>query len=371
MIDLHGIVYAYHSYPTLNDLVLKRTSASLPFCSRYRLIDFALSAMTNAGVRDVGVVMQTNYQSLLDHLEGGKDWDLSRGSGGLSLLPPYGLYNSQYGDYKGCMDALAAIMPYLKRVKQNNIVLMRSDLAVNLDLESAFDAHIDSGAEITAICCKKAYDSSRDCIGFLPDDDGFSSHLQFGSKDPAVLQSIEAYIIRKPMLLALVSYCRENGLFHFHRDALTHYLQNGGRIKLFQHSGYCAHICSISDYYGASMDMLTSSLRSELFPEDRPVYTKGRSSVSTYYSENSSVKNSLVADGCYIEGEIENCVIFRGVRVKKGAKLKDCVILQDSVIGENASLSCVISDKNTSFSAGTTLCGSRVLPITVPKGKSI
>ena len=369
--DLHGIIYAYHSYPTLNDLVLKRTSASLPFCSRYRLIDFALSAMTNAGVRDVGVIMQTNYQSLLDHLEGGKDWDLSRGSGGLALLPPYGMYNSQYGSYKGCMDALAAISPYLRKVKQGSIVLMRSDLAVNLDLEAAYESHIASGAEITAICAYKSYDSGKDSISFVADADGLSSHILFGTRNPQALDSIEAYIISKSLLLDLISWCSENGRFHFHRDALAHYLEGGGRINLYHHHGYCAHICSITDYYGASMDMLTSSLRAELFPRERPVYTKGRSSVYTYYGEDSSVKNSLVADGCYIEGELENCVVFRGVTVKKGAKLKDCVISQDCLIGENVQLSCIIADKNVGFSDGTVLVGSPSLPVTVPKGKRI
>lgn len=371
MMDLHGIIYAYHSYPTLNDLVLKRTSASLPFCSRYRLIDFALSSMTNAGVRDVGIIMQTNYQSLLDHLEGGKDWDLSRGSGGLALLPPYGMHNSQYGNYNGCMDALAAILPYLRRVKQGSIVLMRGDLAVNLDLEAVYESHVASGADITAVCAYKAYDSGKDTISFIPEASNLSSHILFSTKDPTALDSIEAYIISTPLLLELVSWCSENGLFHFHRDALAHYLETGGKIHLYHHRGYCAHICSISDYYGASMDMLTSSLRSELFPAVRPVYTKGRSSVYTYYGEDSSVKNSLVADGCYIEGELENCVIFRGVTVKKGAKLKDCVIFQDSVVGENAKLSCIIADKNTVFSDGIILVGSSVLPLTVPKGKRI
>ncbi len=369
MIDLHGIIYAYHSYPALNDLVLKRTSASLPFCSRYRLIDFALSSMTNAGVRNVGVIMQTNYQSLLDHLEGGKDWDLSRGSGGLSLLPPYGMYNSQYGNYKGCMDALSAISPYLRHVKQGNIVLMRSDLAINLDLGAAFESHLASGAEITAICAPKVYDSGKDLIGFVPDSYDFS--MVFGSHEPEVLDSIEAYIISKSLLMELIKYCSVNGLFHFHRDALANYLESGGKVHLYRHNGYCAHICSIAGYYRSSMDMLNSRLKAELFPEDRPVYTKGRSSVYTYYGEESSVKNSLVADGCYIEGELENCVVFRGVAVHSGAKLKDCVILQDCVIGKDVRLSSVIADKNVSFSDGTVLTGNKAMPVTVAKGKHI
>lgn len=371
MIDLHGIIYAYHSNPALNELVIPRTSASLPFCSRYRLIDFALSSMTNAGVRDVGVIMQNNYQSLLDHLEGGKDWDLSRGSGGLTLLPPYGMHDSRYGKYTGCMDALNAMRSYIKDIKQDNIALFRSDLAVNLDLEEIFDYHISSGAEITAVCAEKIT-NSNDGISFLPESATSSRHLLFSSttaKDALV--SIEVYIIRKSLLLELIDWCSANGKMHFHRDALSHYLENGGRVELYRHKGYCAQICSVADYYRSSMDMLKQSLRNELFPEKRPVYTKGRSSVSTYYSEQASAKNSLIADGCFVEGQLENCVLFRGVKVGKGAKLKNCVIMQDSVIGENVMLDCVISDKDTVFSNSLTLIGSKILPITVPKGKNI
>lgn len=371
MIDLHGIIYAYHSNPALNELVIPRTSASLPFCSRYRLIDFALSSITNAGVRDVGVIMQSNYQSLLDHLEGGKDWDLCRGSGGLTLLPPYGMHDSNYGKYTGCMDALNAMRTYIKNIKQSNIALFRSDLAVNLDLEEIFDYHLSSHAEITAVCAEKIT-NSHDGISFLPETPTSSRRLLFSSTtESEALASIEVYIIRKSLLLQLIDWCAANGRYHFHHDALTHYLENGGSVSLYRHKGYCAQICSVADYYRSSMDMLKQSLRSELLPEERPVYTKGRSSVSTYYSELASAKNSLIADGCYIEGQLENCVLFRGVKVGKGAKLKNCVIMQDSEICEDVTLDCVISDKDTVFSAGLTLTGSKLLPITVPKGKII
>ena len=371
MIDLHGIIYAYHSDPALNELVVHRTSASLPFCSRYRLIDFALSAMTNAGVRDVGVIMQSNYQSLLDHLEGGKDWDLSRGSGGLSLLPPYGLHDSSFGRYSGCMSALYAIRSYIADIRQDNIVLYRSDLAVNLDLKEAFLSHVSSGSEITAICAEKVNNCSSGFC-FLGDENSRSKQMIFAPYGQEGLSSsMEVYIIRKSVLISLIDWCRANGKVHFHRDALAHYLENGGTIGLYRHTGYCAQIASIADYYSASMDMLTQSLKSELFPKNRPVYTKGRSSVSTYYAKEARVKNCLIADGCYIEGSLENCIVFRGVRVKKGAALRNCIIMQDAIIGENASLECVISDKETVFSAGLTLTGSSKLPITVPKGKII
>lgn len=373
MIDLHGIIYAYHSYAALNELVTLRTSASLPFCSRYRLIDFALSSMSNAGIRDVGVVMQKNYQSLLDHLEGGKDWDLSRGSGGLSLMPPYGMHDSDKGEYRGCMEALGAMRSYIRKIKQNHIVLFRGDLAINIDLKKVYSQHISTGADLTAVCADKSFDSGSDGIRFIPDEGGiFARNMHFRHTNSREgLSSTEVYIIRKSLLLELLDWSQANGRLHFHRDAVSHYLRNGGSIGLYVHNGYASRICSIADYYGANLDMLNPKFKSDLFPEDRPVYTKGRSSVSTYYSESAKVKNSLVADGCYIEGELENCVLFRGVKVEKGASLKNCVILQDTIVGENARLSCLIADKNVIFGSGVTLTGNEILPITVPKGLSL
>ncbi len=372
MLDLHGLIHAYHSSPALGDLIVPRTGASLPFCSRYRLIDFALSSMTNAGVRDVGVIMQHDYQSLLDHIGSGKDWDLSRLSGGLSLLPPFGMHDSRFVEYKGCMEALSAVRTYIKGIKQNHVVLFRSDLAVNLDIRDVFEAHLASGCDITAVCADCAFTRGSGEISFVPDTPTSSKRMLFaGSCKNNSLSAIEVYIIRKDLLVELIDWSRENGKQHFHREALAHYLDEGGTVGLYAHKGYSAHICSVSDYYNANMDMLKQSFRQELFSDDNPIYTRGRSSVSTYYGESASAKNSLVADGCYIEGELINCVLFRGVRVKKGAKLKNCVIMQDSVIGENASLSHVISDKYTVFSDGLVLSGSHVLPITVPKSKTV
>lgn len=373
MKDTHGIVYAYHSYPALNGLVLPRTSASLPFCSRYRLIDFALSSMTNAAIRDVGVIMHRNYQSLLDHLGSGKDWDLGRTKGGLKCLTPFGFVDSGISEYKGCMDALTSVLPYIQDIKQDTIVLYRGDVAVNLDLKKICEEHEDSGAELTAVCADKAYDSGNDGTRFIPSPDGkWSNHMHYRhSNSKEGLSSLEVYVIQKDLLVKLIDWSRANGKLHFHRDALAHYFNVGGYANLHVHKGYTAHICSVMDYYGANMDMLNRDSRCELFPDERPVFTKGRSSVSTYYGDNAVIKNSLVADGCYIEGDVEDCILFRGVRVGKDAKLRNCVILQDTVVGNGAELTCLIADKDVIFSENLTLTGNRSLPIVVPKGRSV
>lgn len=372
MPDMHGIVYAYHSSPALGELVTHRTSASLPFCSRYRLIDFALSSMTNAGVRDVGVIMQRDYQSLLDHLGSGKDWDMSRSSGGLRLLPPFGMYDSRIGEYRGCMEALAAERSYIRDIKQNTVVLYRGDIVANLDLRAAYEAHRASGCEVTAVCAERPFVGSGERIRFVPDSADSARRMLFpGTEESGALCSAEIYLIQKRLLLSLIDWCRSNGRLHFHRDALTHYLESGAKIGLYIHRGYMARICSAGDYYRANMDMLDRMKRAELFPTQRPIYTRVRSSVSTYYGENASARNSLVADGCYIEGSIENCVLCRSVHVKKGSVLKNCVLMQDTVIGEGAKLQYVVTDKYTTCADGVRLSGSDGLPFIVPRGRSV
>ncbi|NCC69394.1 MAG: hypothetical protein EOM14_14600 [Clostridia bacterium] len=186
-------------------------------------------------------------------------------------------------------------------------------------------------------------------------------------KSGAGYASLEMYIMSKETLLGIMdcgASCMKNRI---NGSELSEFLISGGKIAVYVHQGYAQHISSVRGYYEASMDMLNAKNRAELFPESRPVRTKGRSDVSTYYGEEASSKNCLVADGCFIEGSIENCIIFRDVRVGKGACIKNSVIMQDTVIGEGAELNCLISDKDAVISPYITLSGSPRLPLVIPK----
>ena len=366
MSTLHGIIFAYHAKSELGELVRHRTSASLPFCSRYRLIDLALSSLINAGVCDVGVIMQCDYQSLLDHLGSGKAWDLSRTSGGLHLLPPFGMAGLRTGEYRGSLEALSAMHLYLSEVNAEHIILCRGDLVSNVDLSAAVRRHLSTGADITEVCSAEPPAEENNC--FLPDADGFSGrqlcHVHGRSEG---VYSLEISVIRKRVLMELIGWARACGKISLHRDAYQHHLQNGGRICLYLHEGYAKRVSSVADYFQVNMDMLLPQNRACIFPAGRPVRTRGRAEVSTYYGEKARSENSLVANGCYIEGELENCILFSGVRVEKGVHLKNCILMQDAVVGQDASLSCVISDKDTVISSGVTLCGSPLLPLVIPK----
>lgn len=368
MNDFHGIIFAYSTAPELGALVRTRTSASLPFCGRYRLIDFALSSMANAGVYDVGVIMQRDYQSLLDHLGSGKDWDMSRRRGGLRMLPPFGLPEYHTGAYTGTIEALNAVATYIRDIPQKYIIMMHGNNAANLDLAAAAKHHLESGAELTAICSPRLGANAR--LGYVDRGDGFSQHMVLGGAGGGI-PAMEAYIISKDLLLSMMDECARENRLHFHRNAIAGYLNTGGKINLYVHEDYAARITDAAGYYRASMDMLDSEKRAELFPAQRPVRTKIHEEVSAYYGENAKVRNSLVADGCIVEGELDGCILFSGARVERGAQLKNCIVMRGAAVRENAQLSCVIADKYAELSPYITLTGSERLPIVIPKSSII
>ncbi len=366
----HGIIFAYKEAPELGDLTRERTVASLPFCGRYRLIDFALSSMRNANITDVGVIMARDYQSLLDHIGSGKDWDMSRRSGGLRMLPPFGLPHAHSGNYSGTMEALNAVGSYIRDIQQENVVLMLGNLLANIDLNAAIAQHESGGADITAIC------ADGPAVGlnhhYLTDANGFVTEvLLYRGDSGSALKSLEGYIIRKEILLRMMDECATRNQYAFHRDGITHFLEEGGKMGVYRHSGYVCAIRNIAQYYAASMDMLDAEKRHQIFPADRPVRTKTHEEVSTYFGEKAVAKNSLVADNCIIEGELENCIVFSGSRIGANTKLKNCIIMRGVTIGEDVELSYVISDKYAKFSDRTRLFGSPKLPTVVPKKSEI
>ena len=181
MKGLHGIIFSYEKHNGLGELTAGRTPSSVPFAGRYRIIDFILSSMVNASITDVGVVMDGNYQSLLDHLGSGKDWDLSRKHGGLRLLPPFASGGTR-GGFRGKMEALAGVRSYLEGIRQSHVVLADSDLIINIPLQDVYQAHLASGADITAVCTSNV-DSDCDVTFFRLDGEGRVGEVLFPLRD--------------------------------------------------------------------------------------------------------------------------------------------------------------------------------------------
>ena len=256
MKTLHGIIFAYLSNPDLRELTQNRNTCSIPYGGRYRVIDFMLSNMVNAGMSDVGLIVDANYQSLLDHVGSGKDWDLSRKHGGLRILPPFGYSaGKREGAYRGRMDALAGVRSYLQNIRQDYVVLAGGDLAVNLPLNDIFEAHMRNDADITAVCTSRPLGSPKNCDYFTI---GAGGRITDVSVHPPIAQgceSLEVYVLSKELLLSLVDHCAAHNIPSFSTGVLQGMV---GQLKIcpYVFDGYAARLQSVAGYFARSMDLL-------------------------------------------------------------------------------------------------------------------
>ena len=370
MNGLHGIIFSYESRNDLKELVDFRSAASVPFGGRYRMVDFALSNLVNAGVTDVGVVLHGRYQSMIDHLGSGKVWDLSRKRGGLRILPPFN-YQKEWGvmPFRGKIEALAGVRSYLEEIRQDYVVLMEGDLVVNLPLAEIQAEHVRSGADITVVCGNDSF-ATADGSYFEVDQDGRVTEVLYNMNTPRGYRGLEVYILSTKLLKEIVDECYAKDQYSWRRDVLRA-KKDTLKLNSYIWGGFAAQVRSVQEYYDRSMQLLDPKIRKELFTSARPILAKGADKSSTYVGPDGRCVNSMVAEGCRIEGVVENSILFPGVVVEKGAVVRNCVLFKESAVGKNAQLSYIIADKNVVVQENRTLMGHATYPIVVAKGSVV
>ncbi len=365
-----SILFASDSEGHLNELTIHRTTASVPYGGRYRFIDFALSNLVNGGVTTIGVVTRSNYNSLMDHIRMGRDWNLSRKYGGLTVFPPYGL-STLHEVYRGKIEALYSLRNFISSKKEEYIIVSNANIVCNVDLESIIDEHIAAGTDITVFTYLTDEINSRRTI-ITADADGRITDLRFavGSDKREQLVNMQIYLCKKDLLLNLVENAYARGYVDFEKDILLNKLDSLD-IRSRRIDSYVATIDDITGYYKHSMDLLDADVRNELFYSHGSILTKVKDSVPTRYLENAKVKNSLIADGCEIDGTVENSILFRGVKVAKGAKVINSIVMEKGEIMENAEIKYTITDKNVKVQKERRLAGYESYPIVIVKDKIV
>lgn len=373
-----GLIFSNIHDTSIPELTRMRTIGSVPFGGRYRLIDFALSSMVNSDISKIGIVTHNNYQSLLDHLGNGKDWDLARRSGGIKILPPYiSAFDNAAANkfYTSRLEALMGTVSFLSRCNEDYVVMSDCDVICNINLSDVIAKHEETGADITFVT--KASEligvSSTEKLTLLKSDengrviDVTEDHI--GDEDAQVY--INIMVMKRQYLLNVIENAISRGLHSFLHDII---MKNVGKANymVYKYEGWYAHIGSLESYFECSMKLLEADARERLFGvKNRPVLTKVRNSAPTRYCGGAKVTNSVVAEGCVIEGTVENSIIFRGVKVGKGAVVKNSILFQDTYVCEGAQLNCVIADKNVVIKDGRMLSGHESMPFYIGKKMSV
>ena len=354
----------------LSELSNERTLASVPFGGRYRLVDFILSSLVGAKIQNIGIVTRDKYGSLMDHVGWGKDWDLNRKNGGIKFLTPF-LKNHEFAAIGGNrIEALNSVMDYIKTSLPEYCVLCDSNTVLNVDLEKFMAYHEEKGADIT-FAYKRMKTSAKELEVKLDDDGKLvdTMYHQYPHYDEKDIQ-LNLVVMKKDFLIDLIEKGITYGWYSIKRDVIAHRF-NEYKMYGYRVDGYTAVIKSVEDYYNANMELLNKDVRLELFMGKNPILTRIKDSVPTIYGEECKVTNSLVADGCKIEGTLENCIVFRDVKVAKGAVIRDSILMQGTEIGQNCQLNCVITDKNVIVREGNVLAGTKTMPFIVNKGKIV
>ena len=359
MIDTMGVILTSNADADIGELTRLRSVAAIPFAGRYRLIDFVLSNMVNSGIVNVGVATEYNYQSLLDHIGSGKPWGLARKKYGLRFLPPFSANSNETDDR---IKMLTGVIHYLKRSTQKYVEVADCNNVCNLRFDAVVNTHLESGADLTVV-----YQHSKDKGVYV---DVAKDGTVKGISDDSDNRLVGYYVFTKDLLVNVLERYQMIGKKTFYNDLIAGYIKRH-KVVGYCFDGYLATITDTESYFRVSMDLMRSDVRKSLFIADNHILTKVKDRVPTRYMEHAEVSSSFIADGCVINGKVENSILFRGVTVEEGAVVKDCIVMQDTVVSQNVRLQCCIIDKDCVILKGKELVGQPDFPVVVGKRRTI
>ncbi len=354
-----GIILADNAALLSEELTESRTLSAVPFGAKYRLIDFSLSNMANAGLSSVGLIMSQEYDSLMHHVQSGAEWDLDRKNGGLRYLPPLSSAGSVLA--KGSrVQTLRNNAFYLKQLKEKYLILCGTGYVANLDFAAMLDRHIETGADITCMFCRNVVNSTPlyQRIGLVTDDDDRILSLD-PTKSEALISELtmNTCVVEREELLNMLDSLGNNPRGLAPLEALQEMLRTK-KVYAYFTDTQVIYLEDLNTYLSGSLALLDLDVRDQLFHGAAgPIITKTKDSPATRYGKDAKITNCMIADGAVIEGEVRNSIIFRGARIKKNAVVENSVIMQDSTVGEGAHLNYAVLDKEVIINDGRLLSG--------------
>lgn len=366
-----GIIFSNIYDSALGELTRNRTVASLPFGGRYRLVDFVLSNMVNSNITKIGLITKYNYRSLMDHLGSCEEWDLNRKNGGLCILPPFSSGNT--GLYRGKLEALHVALSFLESSNEEYVLLSDCLSICNIDYRPALASHIKSGCDVTVIANRDADSDLQSNLVMHADDSGNVTDIALHyPADSSSWQGMGMFLLSRELLLAAVKKSNAHGVYHFERDFLQKDFNEGLlRIHVFPFHGITLRNAGIPAYFNNNLRLCEAEVRHGIFLPHAPIYTKVRDEIPSFYGTQSHVTDCIIADGCHVDGDISDSVLFRDVSIASRSTVRKSILMQDVTVGHDVHLAYVIADKASRITDGTILIGSASHPIIINKEEEI
>ncbi|MCJ8006348.1 glucose-1-phosphate adenylyltransferase subunit GlgD [Lederbergia wuyishanensis] len=364
MNTMMGLINLEHEHQFFHELTYFRNGASVPFGGRYRLIDFTLSNMVNSNIEEVAIFTRNKYRALMDHLGTGENWELDRRNGGLFILPPD--WNDPSDISRGDLQFFHNNRDYFHRGKASYVLISGSQFIANMDYKEAFTYHLERNADVTFISTKAETElpEHERVFRIETDDVGWVKNITNDRSNPLLFTGV--YIIHKDLLMKLIDKSIAHHQDNFFEYGIKENISNLN-IQSFEYKGYSAFINSIESYYRHNMNLLNEKNYKALFYKKPFVRTKVGNNPPATYSDRANVKRSLLANGCVIDGNVEGSILFRGVKIKEGATIKNSIIMQRCTIEPGVYLENVILDKDVYVKANQRFIGSKDKPYVVAK----
>lgn len=345
----------------LGKLTRETAKPAVPFGGKYRIIDYALSNAANSGIRNVGVVTQYQPLTLNDHVGNGEPWGLNSRNGGATILQPY---SSSDGEkwFKGTANAIYQNISYIDSLNPDNVLVLSGDHIYKMDYSKMLDFHTENDASLTVgVIPVPMEEASR--FGIMNTDQG-NRIIEFEEK-PAEpksnLASMGIYIFSWPTLRRYLveDNAKDRVLEDFGHNVIPQYLENAENCFAYAFDGYWKDVGTIESLWEANMEMLDQEHPLNQTSNSWRVYTKNDVTPPQFITENASVSNSLIVDGCYIAGDIENSILSKEVRVGQGSKVSESIIMGETTIGENCVVEYAIIGEGAVVADGAVVQGTR------------
>ena len=341
----------------LNSLTKDLAKPAVPFGGKYRIIDFPLSNCVNSGIDTVGVLTQYQPLVLNSYIGIGSAWDLDRKDGGVTVLPPYA-ETSEVKWYTGTASAIYQNINYLKQYQPEYVLILSGDHIYKMNYESMLEYHIEKRADATISLIEVPWaEASRFGIMNTNEDLRISEFEEKPAEPKNNLASMGIYIFNWKVLKEYLEMDARNtkSSHDFGKDIIPMMLEENKKLYAYPFKGYWKDVGTVKSLWEANMDLLNDECDLDLFDHDWRIYSVNPNQPPQYISPDAIVKESLINEGCTIEGEIENSVLFQGVRVGKGSKIKESVIMPDAVIGKNVKIEKAIVPSDVIIPDGTVI----------------